>query len=116
MAKVKVLDDWIESGMKPRNAEEIMAYAQAHRAVAQNLMYERRQALIKHLEKKGRILRPEFVKNDVSSKNKNALDLGASKSAEDDQGKPKKKVLKKRQVYVKPENKAKPTKVFKSYN
>lgn len=116
MAKVKVLDDWIESGMKPRNSAEIMAYAQAHRAVAQNLMYERRQALIKHLDKKGQILRPEFVKNETSSNNRSALDLGGSKAADEDQGKPQKKVLKKRQIYVKPENKVKPTKVFKSYN
>lgn len=122
MAKVKILEEWQAEGMKPTNAEEILAYAQAHRAVAQDLMYQRRAALIKHLEKQGGALRPEFVKDNVSKSTQGAMDHGsASQSAgrSDDGGQdnePQKKIVKKKRVFVKPENKALPTKVFKNYN
>jgi hypothetical protein len=47
----KSLDEIYELGLKPRNAEELIFYAQASRAVTQNMVYKRREALMEHLEK-----------------------------------------------------------------
>lgn len=109
-----------EMGFKPSNAEEMLIYANAHRAVHQNLMYKRRQALMEHQNK------VEFarVKRDLLKNSRKAafkataggVSKSSSKSEEPETPK-KTRVLKRRPVYVtkSAEDKAKPTKVFKDY-
>lgn len=113
------LDEMQEMGFKPSNAEEIQLYANAHRAVHQSYMYERRQALIKHFQKQDL----ERVKRDLLKNSpKAAFKVGKSsnKASQPDSEKPstaKTKKLSKRPVYVKKsaDEQAKPTKVFTDY-
>jgi hypothetical protein len=113
------LEEMREIGFKPSNAEEIQLYANAHRAVHQSYMYERRKALIKHFQKQDL----ERVKRDLLKNSpKAAFKVGKSsnKASEPDSEKPskaKKKKLSKRPVYVKKsaDEQAKPTKVFTDY-
>ncbi len=114
------LEEMREMGFKPSNAEEMQLYANAHRAVHQSYMYERRQALVKHLEKQDF----ERVKQGLlRNSQKAAFKAGSqaqSKASEPDSEKPAKaerKTYRKNPIFVKKsaEEKAKPTKVFTDY-
>ncbi|MEM7650726.1 MAG: hypothetical protein AAF204_01430 [Pseudomonadota bacterium] len=58
---MRTLEYWRESNATPTNGEEILMYADANRAVIENLAYQRREALLKHLEKKERAYQDDIV-------------------------------------------------------
>ena len=72
--KIKTLQEWEAAGMQPQNIEEQMMYAQAKRAVAQNVMYQRRQQVMARIEKQQRV-----VEARLASKAKAALKVDGSK-------------------------------------
>ena len=118
---MRTLEYWRENDAKPSNAQEILMYAQANRSIAQNLMYKRREALIKHLEKEERKLQAKLAKRtDSAFKVKEAQQdkkESVSKVSIDTEDKPAKK--KKPRLFVSKEKsaeeKAKPTKVFTNF-
>ena len=133
LAKLKDLGEWQASGKKPSNAQELLAYAQAHRAVAQNLMYERREALIKHLEKNKQTIdlsiysdtsqkvsgAMEVQNNDAVEDSKSDTSFSAFSGGQEDEPSGDHKTVKKKRIFIKPKasamDKAKPTKVFTGY-
>lgn len=100
-AKMETLEDWRESGLQPKTAEEIRAYANASRAASQNIMYKRRAALMAHLEKK------QFKNATMKS---SAQQKSAFKIQKDKQ--PSSASATQKSIYVKPQDKAKSKKVF----
>lgn len=115
------LEEMREMGFKPSNAEEMLLYANAHRAVNQNLMYQRRQKLIEYQNKVAfERTKQELLRNSPKS----AFRVGNSKAPvskmenhDAETEKSKTRVLKRKPVYVtkSADEKAKPTKVFTDY-
>ncbi|MBL4805317.1 MAG: hypothetical protein JKY71_10660 [Alphaproteobacteria bacterium] len=114
------LDEMREMGFKPSNAEEMILYANAHRAKHQNLMYQRRQKLIEYQNKVAfERTRQELLRTSQKSAFKAKKPVTVSKGQESDaeDTKTKTRVLKRKPVYVtkSADEKAKPTKVFTDY-
>jgi len=115
------LEEMREIGFEPSTTEEMLLYANAHRAVHQSYMYERRKALQAHLEKK----KIERVKRDLLRNspraalkvNSQSSSSNSSSNAQDPETSTKKIRYKRNPIFVKKsaEEKAKPTKVFKDY-
>ena len=59
--RVESLAELVEMGLRPRNAAEIEAYGQAHRARSQATMYKRREALIAHHERQEKKFHEEIL-------------------------------------------------------
>jgi len=118
-AKANSLDYWRESGKKPTNAQEITMYADAHRAVAQQNMYRRREALIAHIQKQELKEQGRVSNKSVGAYSADTSKGTAAKASADDAKvkKAKKSSTKKPKVFVKKskDDKAKPTKVFNNY-
>lgn len=72
--KIRTLQEWEAAGMQPQNIEEQMMYAQAKRAVAQNMMYDRREQVMARIEKQQQI-----VEARLASEAKAALKTDGSK-------------------------------------
>lgn len=109
--RIQTLDDWREHKLKPQNAEQLIAYADAHRAVAQNLMYKRRQALIEHLEKTERV-----ISSNVSSNTAGAFKVGGNVSEDSGDETPEETGAERPRYFIKPKaESSKPTKVFTGY-
>ncbi len=53
--QIAAYEDWKKSAKKPETIAEMVAYAQAEKAVAQGVMLERRQKLIEYLAKKQKL-------------------------------------------------------------
>ena len=114
------LEEMREMGFKPSNAEEMLLYANAHRAKHQNLMYQRRQKLMEYQNKVAfERTKQELLRNSPKAAYKVSKSKPASKAEQPDAESPKAqtKVLKRRPVYVtkSADEKAKPTKVFTDY-
>jgi hypothetical protein len=114
------LEEMREMGFKPSNAEEMILYANAHRAQHQSLMYQRRQKLMEYQNKVAfERTKQELLRNSPKA----AFKVGKSKSSskaeqpDDEVAKTKTRVLKGKPVYVtkSADEKAKPTKVFTDY-
>lgn len=130
-AKGEMLAYWHEIGFKPSNAQEILMYADAHRAKAQEVMYKRREALRAYIQKKAaRQPSDGQLIGEISSRRLSALgfdtqhDLQSAQpvqSAEvaSEVGAEKPSAAKKKaaKIYVrKPsENTANPSKIFTGY-
>ena len=115
------LEEMREIGFQPSTAEEMVLYANAHRAVHQSYMYERRKALQAHLEKKKiERIKQDLLRNSPRAAlrvNGSSSSGGSSSNAKNAETPPKKVKYKRNPVFVKKsaEDKAKPTKVFKDY-
>ena len=133
-AKIAIYQDWIKSGKKPKTPEEIMAYADASRAYSQALMYQRREALNAHLEKKALKREKERLAKLEVKKKKDAQTAAAVKAAslkklaakKAEPKKPQKVAQKKapakaasaqksKPIYKKPEVTTKPKPIFNSF-
>ncbi len=62
LSAAKSLEQIHELGLRPSNAEEVMFYAQANRAVTQHAVHKRREALMVALQKKQRKLLEQINK------------------------------------------------------
>jgi len=119
LTKAQSLEEIHELGLKPTNAEELMFYAQASRAVTQGEVYKRREALMVHLQKQKQKLQAKIA-NQQAAALKVPGDTAKAPiqlSAPEKENPPKKaKKSGKPKLFVKSkEDKAKPTKVFTGY-
>lgn len=120
---ISSFEEMQELGFKPRNAKEIDAYGRMHRALSQNIMYKRREALIAHLEKQEREVEAMLARRDAGAlkvddqKDSATVSKETSEDAQGGHDTQTTKILKKPRVYVKKtaDEKARPTKVFKDY-
>ena len=108
------LEDWKAAGRGPETAEEIKAYAQAHRAVAIARMAKRTQEYYSYIQKQ----EAKGLRSKIASTSSSALEVQSSAKASDDA--PKAEAKKKtKSVYVRPKtskaDSAAPTKVFTGY-
>ena len=121
-AIASTLDEMREIGFKPSNAEEILLYANAHRAVSQSLMYERRKALINHLEKQEqrRIAQAEIA-NRQTAAFKTSGEVEATQTStttsQKTESSTRTQKLRTNRVFVRKsaDEAARPTKVFQNY-
>lgn len=120
LSQAKGLAAWQASGMKPQNEAEIMAVARAHRAVSESLMLERREQLIKVLERNRNKRAAEAEKVASSSKPQGLIDLQSEKPAAGQTSgeAPDKQTPGTSQYYLKPGQgqPAATTKVYTKYN
>lgn len=122
---ISSFDEMQEIGFKPRDAEEIGYYARMHTAVAQNVMYKRREKLMAYLEKQEREAQEKIARQDKALKAKDPQPVepeapvsGVEPSDEEvSASESGGKAVKKTKLYVEPSpnEKAMPTKVFKNY-
>lgn len=120
--RLKTLADWQASGYKPQNIQEQMALADATRAVHQNLMYKRRDALILHLQKEDAKFQAEYARQQAQialaqpASNKKPDFEKAMGLKEDSLPPPTTTTIKKPTIYLEPgSNQAGPNKVFTDY-
>ncbi len=118
LAKAGSLKEIHESGLTPTNIKEVMFYAEASRAVTQQAVYKRREALMVHLQKQRLNQEYRIAKQQMNAFKAQdaATESFEEPSASEKESAPKKKKSKKSKLFVKSkENKAKSTKVFTGY-
>lgn len=121
--KLKTLADWRASGYEPQNIQEQMALADATRAVHQNLMYKRRDALILHLQKEHEKFQAEYNRQQAQVASAEPApaqkpNLKKAMGQEEDNALPAATTttIKKPTIYLEPsKNQAGPNKVFTDY-
>lgn len=65
--QVAAYEDWKKSAKKPESIAEMVAYAQAEKAVAQGVMLERRKKLIEYLAKKEKLREAKLAKEEKNT-------------------------------------------------
>jgi len=119
LENLKTLEAWRKSGLQPKTAEEIASYASAHRAVTQQVMYKRREALNEHFAKQDlRLARAKIVSQQAAAFKTQKTDaVKPDGSVQDAKASESKSKPKKKRIFIKRENKddGKPKKLFNNY-